>query len=169
MSKSITCCFTEHRPSSLPWHYDEQGSLFNNFRSRFKEEIIKAILEGYTHFISGMALGVDIIAAEIVLMLKSKYKGITLECAIPCRNQCDNWVTGKDRYQSIINKADKVTLVCDSDYYDGCMAKRNKYMVDNSNKVIAVFNGRRGGTQQTINMAKKAGLDVVIINPYSNK
>ena len=40
-----------------------------------------------THFISGMAIGVDMIAAEIVLELKKDYPQITLECAIPCETQ----------------------------------------------------------------------------------
>ena len=45
---------------------------------------IVALIEnvGVTHFITGMALGVDIYAAEIVLDLKSKYPHITLELSL---------------------------------------------------------------------------------------
>ena len=38
-----------------------------------------------------MALGVDMICAEIVLSLKKKYKNVVLECAIPCLNQEKQW------------------------------------------------------------------------------
>ena len=44
--------------------------------------------EGVTHFISGMAQGVDLYAAEIVLELKEQYPQITLECAIPYEQMC---------------------------------------------------------------------------------
>ena len=36
-------------------------------------------------------------------------------------------------------------------------------MVDNSNSMIAVFNGGKGGTRQTIEYAKKQKLDIIII------
>ena len=61
--KENTCCFTGHRPSKLPWGYDESGAQFELFRERLKEVIISSIQNGYTHFISGVALGFDIISA----------------------------------------------------------------------------------------------------------
>ena len=52
-----------------------------------------------THFISGMAMGVDIFAAEAVLKLKEKYPQIKLECAIPCETQANKWSEGwRNRY-----------------------------------------------------------------------
>ena len=39
------------------------------------------------HFISGMAIGVDMYAAEIVLDLKAKYPQITLEAAVPANHR----------------------------------------------------------------------------------
>ena len=54
-------------------------------KSVMRDQIVALIEnEGVTHFITGMALGVDMYAAEIVLDLKSKYPHITLESAIPC-------------------------------------------------------------------------------------
>ena len=47
--------------------------------------------EGYKHFITGMALGSDMICAEIILELKKKHSNIELECAIPCTNQTEKW------------------------------------------------------------------------------
>ena len=45
-------------------------------RNRVEDEIEKAITRGYNHFISGMAIGFDIMCAEIVLEFKKKYKNI---------------------------------------------------------------------------------------------
>ena len=45
------------------------------------------------------------------------------------------------------------------------MLERNDYMLKNSSKVIALFNGEPGGTKSTILKAKKMGLDLIIIKP----
>ena len=85
-----TCCFTGHRPKSLPFGYDEGAEGCKRLKALLTESIEKQITEnGVTHFISGMAMGVDIYAAEAVLELKEKYPHITLECAIPCGNTVD--------------------------------------------------------------------------------
>ncbi len=80
-----TCAFTGHRPQSLPFGFDESDKRCTSLKSVMRDQIVALIEnEGVTHFITGMALGVDMYAAEIVLDLKSKYPHITLESAIPC-------------------------------------------------------------------------------------
>ena len=37
------------------------------------------------------------------------------------------------------------------------MMKRNKYMVDKSDIVVAVWNGSKGGTANTVKYAKQSG------------
>ncbi len=66
----ITCCFTGHRPQSLPWKFNEKDERCLKMKEQLWNEIIKAIKNGYKTFISGMALGFDMICAEIVLELK---------------------------------------------------------------------------------------------------
>ena len=54
------------------------------------------------------------------------------------------------------------------DYYKGCMLERNRYLVDHSAKLLAVYNGeRRGGTAMTVRYAKKIGREVFVIDPYT--
>ncbi len=54
-------------------------------------------------------------------------------------------------------------------YTSDCMLKRNRYMVDNSDIVIAVWDGRSGsGTGATVNYAKKQGKKVIIIEIKRN-
>ena len=45
------------------------------------------------------------------------------------------------------------------------MQERNKYIIDNSSVLIALFNGKAGGTKQTVDYAKEKGLKIKIINP----
>lgn len=163
---SQVCCFTGHRPSALPWGYNESGIRFLVFKRKLKKAIKITIANGCCHFISGMALGVDVIAAELVLELKQTNPNIILECAIPCNNQSCKWPSQSiNRYNCILEQADKVTVVTDKPYFNGCMQKRNQYMINNSGRVIAVFNGTIGGTSQTIKSAENAGREVIIIKP----
>lgn len=163
----LICCFTGHRASQLPWGYNEHGIRFLIFKRRLRQTIISSIKIGYKYFISGMALGVDMLAAELVIELKQIYPDIILECALPCINQTAKWNDESIlRYQNILSLADKVTIVSDALYFNGCMAKRNKYMIEHSNRIIAVYNGKKyGGTYQTINMAKISKTDIVIVKP----
>lgn len=162
--KFYTCCFTGHRPSNLPWGYNEKGVKFFIFKLRLYNKIIRAINSGYIHFISGMALGIDMICAEIVLNLKKRYPNITLECAIPCTNQAEKWTNYSIvKYNNILSKADTITYVSSRKYYKGCMHNRNKYMIDNSNLLIAIYNGSNGGTKQTIQYAKSNNLNISLI------
>ena len=83
-----TCAFTGHRPQHLPFGMNENDDRCVKLKEALKEQIINLIeAEDVTHFITGMALGVDLYAAEIVLDLKACYPNITLESAIPCETQ----------------------------------------------------------------------------------
>ena len=77
-----TCAFTGHRPKGLG--YPELDERCAALKEKLRSLIMKLMEEeGVTHFISGMAQGVDMYAAEIVLELKKQHPQITLECAIP--------------------------------------------------------------------------------------
>ncbi len=163
-----TLCFTGHRPQSVNYLWNEENSECKRLKEKLKSTIINAIEnEGVSHFISGMAIGVDMICAEIVLDLKKDYPYVTLECALPCETQAARWSESyRNRYFSIIEKSDKETLL-QTHYTNDCMMKRNKYMVDKSDVVIAVWNGSKSGTGNTVNYAKQNCKKVIPINPNS--
>lgn len=73
--KTKKCAFTGHRPQSLPFGFNEADERCIALKQKLRDEIIRQIEEnGVTHFITGMAIGVDMFAAEIVLGLKSAYR-----------------------------------------------------------------------------------------------
>lgn len=166
MSDKKVCCFTGHRPQSLPFGFNEQDERCVKLKRLLREEIERQITEeGVTHFISGMAIGVDMYAAEIVLNLKAKYPHITLESAIPCETQAVKWPSVlRERYYLIASKCDKETTI-QRHYTADCMHRRNRYMVDCSDTVIAVWDGRPGGTGKTVAYAEAKGKIVILINP----
>lgn len=164
------CAFTGHRPQSLPFGFNETDERCFALKQVLRNEIINLIEnKGVTHFITGMAIGVDMYAAEIVLGLKANYPGITLESAIPCENQAAKWTEEqRDRYYDIAAKCDKETMI-QRQYTPDCMHKRNRYMVDQADYIIAVWDGRPSGTGKTVQYAQRQGKPIVIINPKTQR
>lgn len=107
-----TCAFTGHRPQHLPFGMNENDERCTDLKETLKEQIINLIeKEDVTHFITGMALGIDLYAAEIVLDLKARYPSITLERAIPCETQAVKWsMAQRERYYNIAAQCDKKTM-----------------------------------------------------------
>ncbi len=64
----------------------------------------------------------------------------------------------KKTYDLVISQADSVVTTSES-YSKTCYMKRNKYMVDHSDLLIAFVKNYRSGTGQTINYAKKQNVD----------
>lgn len=158
-------CFTGHRPNKLPWGYNESLPSCIAFKKDLYDMLEKAIQNNYNYFISGLALGIDLICAETVLELKKKYPNVKLEGAIPCANQDARWnEPSKKRYAKVVNQCD-YTNVLSSVYTDDCMNDRNKYMVEKSDVVIAIWNGKPSGTGNTVKFAKEKGCKIKIINP----
>lgn len=155
LKNGLCCCFTGHRPEKLKCSEKE-------IKNKLESAIDNAIGNGYTHFITGMARGVDIWAAEIVVERKKHYD-LNLICAIPhpefdkYRNEYE-----KGQYNRIIGQADSV-LILSTHYSRYCYQKRNKFMVDNSELVIAAFGGENGGTKNTIDYAKRKKIKIINI------
>ena len=164
--KEKTVCFTGHRSQKLPWRFNEEDERCKIMKRALLLEVEKAVQRGYRTFLCGMALGFDTICAETVIELKKDYPYIQLIGAIPCRTQDCKWSEiNKKRYKDLINKLDGIRCIYNEYIGPECMLERNKFMVDNSSLMIALFNGLSGGTKTTIDYAKRQGLDIVIIQP----
>ena len=163
-TKERTCCFTGHRPSRLPWGEDELAPGCLALKARLEEELERLYGQGYRHFITGMARGADLYFAEAVLALRGRRVGVTLEAAVPCRTQPDGWDWAeRARYQSILERCDMETMV-QQNYSRDCMLRRNRYMVERSGLVLAVYDGMgRSGTLYTLSYAMDQGVETVII------
>lgn len=56
-------------------------------------------------------------------------------------------------------------MLYEQSYKGYLMQKRNEYMVDNINELIAVWDGQSGGTANCVNYAKKKGIAITQIDP----
>ena len=158
---------TGHRPKGLPWGYNENLQSCKKFKHELCEYLENLIKGGFNHFIFGLALGIDMLFAEIIIKLKEKYDNIILEGAIPCENQSIKWSQKeKDRYKSIVSNCDIIRYIS-KNYTSTCMQERNKYIVDKCDMLLAIWNGKPSGTRNTIHMAQSKGCHIKIINPFA--
>lgn len=147
-----TCCVTGHR--DIP----EDLTVF--VRKQLEKEVDHAIADGFTYFVSGFAEGVDLMFAQVVVNRIMEGEGIFLEAAIPYAGRLD---TPNPVFQELLSCCCQVHITCQK-YKKSCFLDRNMYMLHKSQRVIAVYDGRRrGGTYFTLNRAYAQGLDVHII------
>ena len=160
-----TCCFTGHRAQKLPWRFNEKDRRCLDMIDELTIRLENAISFGYNTFMSGMALGFDMIAVETLLKLKKKHKDIKIIACVPWEAQDERWPEEqKKRYRTLLKKVDFIRCV-NKTYTDECLHERNHYMIDNSGLCIALFNGLPGGTKKTIEYAERQGVKVDIIKP----
>ena len=160
-----SCCFTGHRPGKLPWRFDEGDRRCLALKARIADALEAAYQEGYRHFLCGMAQGCDLYFCEAVLALRERHPEVTVEAAVPCPTQADNWPPDQQaRYRRLLAACDLETVVS-ARYTAGCMQRRDRYMVDRSGRIIAAYDGRSaGGTLYTLTYALRQGLETVILD-----
>lgn len=101
-----------------------------------------------THFICGNAVGVDTWAEEMVLQKKKAHPEIFLEIALPFAGHNAD----EPACQAVQRQADLVHAVGKSNYRKTALLERNRYMVDHSDFLIAVYmeSRPRSGTAKTM-------------------
>ena len=157
---------TGHRPDKLP---DKQtGYRINPCNTFVRNELRKHILEIKPEkLLSGVALGIDTIAAEICIEL-----GVKWDAIVPFKGQENYWpLEARERYHKLITAADQVVIVNPGGFASWKMQTRNQYLVDHSSKLLAVFipTERKGGTFNCIQYANKQKKEIIYINPMDYK
>lgn len=154
LKKEQSVTFTGHR--FIPY-----GKL-SMLRVALKSIILELYAKGYNNYYCGMAIGFDLLSAEVVLSLKTECEGLRLIAVVPYRNQDERFsFADKKRYHSILSRADE-TILLRENYHQGCLLRRNDYMLAHSSQVIAYFDGEnKGGTFYTCRNAQAKDLPVI--------
>jgi uncharacterized phage-like protein YoqJ len=150
---------TGHRPDKLGNEWDMKGTVSRKIYETLTEKVLE--LRPKT-LITGMALGVDILFANVAIRQK-----IPFIAAIPCYNQENKWSReAQELYVKIINNP-LCTLYFTSkrEYFPQCMQIRNKWMVDNCDVLIGVWDGSKGGTFNCIDYAISREVKIERIDP----
>ena len=178
---AMVICATGHRSDKLGCgkgdDWSSKSPKLQPVRKQIEEKL-RAILDfqilaGEKKFelISGMALGVDQLFFSVGHQLRKEYaeQGITivLTAAVPCIEQDGIWKDDcKISYAAMLKAADKKVRISNKKYEQdkGCMQRRNKFMVDNADMVLAYHDGSEGGTKNCVDYAKSVG--AVIENAF---
>ena len=137
--------FTGHRPTRLKEHLLRTEVAIRKFLEERKPDKV----------ISGMAQGVDMFAFEHAYEL-----GIPVIAAVPWWGHGNNWPkVHREEYIDNLDKAAEVVVVSEVEMFvPWVYQKRDEWMVDRCDLLVAVWDGvDGGGTYNTIQYAKKIG------------
>ena len=130
--KGKTCCVTGHR--------DLPQNEINKVKAALEHEIDAAVTDGFTCFMSGFADGVDQYFAELVLERKQTNPALELIAVIPYCKRLDS-LNKKTRTRELLEACADVVVIQEK-YLPSVYSHRNRYMVEHSDRVIAVYDGR---------------------------
>lgn len=115
-----SCCIIAE--TSPTWQKFENSMDGDSFADKL-EAIIKkqSKTNNIKTFITSLNLGIETLAAELVLKAREQNAGISLECQIPYENQAEFWCeSDRIRYFNITAASDKAYFFS-LRYYDGCV------------------------------------------------
>lgn len=166
--------FTGYRPEKLPFGYDFESEAAKKLKRSLYFEYEKLFRRDFKFFLTGGAMGSDLMAADVILELKKEYKrysgGALCLLCLPCHEHCRNWCKEELEHLEKLLSDDVVAFyVSDKPYYNGCMQVRNQYMVDTSAVLLSVYDGKPGGTRNTLEYAQRLKRKIITINPEEGK
>lgn len=164
---TFAVAFSGHRPNRLP----SSESQLSKLAIKLQLELQRLHMLGYDTVYCGMAEGADRLCYEAVLcnnLFKANIDKMQLHCVFP-------YAAASNRSSSAIRCdanddipfSDRITIISPK-YRPGCFHQRNRFLVDNSDILLTVYDGsNKGGTAYTIEYARKQGKPIIMINPYT--
>ncbi len=120
---------------------------------------------GIRTFLSGMAVGFDLAAAETVLNCKATHADIRLVAVVPFRGQQFRFSDyDRARFERILADADETILLSES-YSRGSYTIRNNYLIAHAATLITWYDGSTGGTRYTVERALAQNRKLIHLNP----
>lgn len=166
--KNKTVAFSGYRPYKLPYYGDECNPLMIEIKMTLKSVVINCIEKRFDTFLVGMALGFDTFAAETIISLKEEHD-IKLIAVIPYEEYYNEFQgEDLDRYNNTIKNSDEIVTLSNRKSRRTYHV-RNRYLVDNSSKLICYYDGRKGGTEYTYLYAVKNNLEIENIAYQTSK
>lgn len=143
---------TGHRPDKL-------GGYGADIEARLRMLAVCALNKlRPTQVISGMALGWDQAIAQAAITLE-----IPFIAAVPFAGMEKKWPqSSQEKFCAILACATEVVVVTPGGYAPWKLQKRNEWMVDHCDKLVALWDGSHGGTFNCLQYADVKG------KPYDN-
>lgn len=156
---------TGHRPVKLGLPYDLE-QLLNDSNNKIFNSLMTCIVK-YLHdinpgkVITGMALGFDQYVAYACRALSIPYSAY-----LPFIGQESKWPAASQQiYRNLLEDASEIKIISPGGYASYKMQVRNEAIVDDSDQMLACFNGSLGGTANCVKYAIKKMKPIEYINP----
>ena len=150
---NLTVSFTGHRNFRL----SEASCLERTLELLYRQ--------GKRRFMSGMAVGFDLAAAEAVLALRQKYEDVKLVAVVPFEGHDARFSTqDQARFARICRVADRVEVLSKG-YAPEVYALRNDFLVDHAQTLVAWYDGSAGGTAYTVRRALRLNRRLIHLHP----
>lgn len=152
---------TGHRPDKLGG-YDIPNPTYNHVM-RCLDDVLLELRP--SRVLTGMALGVDQWMAELCL-----FNQVPITAAVPFEGFESVWPpASQEKVRNLLTQAAKppnnVRIICDPGYQAWKLQRRNEWMVEHSDLLVAIFDGTSGGTDNCIRYARTRNKQVRIISP----
>ena len=163
LPRSGSLCFAGHRPEKLP-----QGRVLEGLTATLQYYIFRAVLKGYTTFYTGMADGIDYLAADYLFGLRLVNPQIIVIGIQPCTDYESFF---KRRGYSLPHLyamqrgVDRLVTLPGTSWDSGIFLRRDDFMVDQCSAIIAVCDNGRSGSMHTFCYAKRRNLAYCRIYP----
>lgn len=126
-----------------PWGRRRKGYLFDDYIESLVAQVYSLITRcGCKKFICGMESEIALDFAKTVLFYRDSgtAENITLECVSSCQNQkVKAYQSAQKKCGELLKLADKITHISINRTCD-CRENRDKYIVDNSDIILAYCN-----------------------------
>ena len=166
------CAITGHRPARFRWKNQENYNDCLLLKECLAEQLMQLYERGIRRFYVGGAMGVDMWCGEILLSLKEQreFSDLELAIALPFEGYNTGWSEENLRRMTGLIDRSTVTVTVGVREQPPAMSyrRRNKYMVNHADILLAVYDNARSvrsGTGMTVNYARKCNIPIILIHP----
>lgn len=167
-----SCAIIGYKPAQFKFKYNEKHRSCKRIKESLRDQIVFLHGRGVCKFYIGGSLGVDIWAGEIILHLSelSAFADLEIALVLPFEGHDSNWDDyNKRRMDYIRRHSHSVTILGSPDWSPfECYRKRNRYLVDQSDCILAVYNPAisvRGDAAAMAKLSQKKGIPITYILP----
>lgn len=165
-----SCAIMGEKPTRFKFGYKENYSLCKKIKRVMLEQIKELYETGVTRFYIGGSLGVDLWAGEMIIKLKEQtgYEAIELVVVIPYQGHTLNWDDRSKKRLDFLMKHSEWCLAAGESNCQESYVKRNDYMVDQTDCVLAICDTNMkipSASGKMLSYANKRKRKIIFINP----
>lgn len=156
-------CLTGHRPEKLPG-----GEVLKGLTAALQYYIWRSLRLGYTHYLTGLADGVDYIASAYLFRLREYNPWLCVIGVQPCEDyeqffRCRGY--SLPHLHHMQENVDRQIVLPGSAKDKGIFLRRDRLMAEHCSGILAVCEDGHSGSMYTLSYAKSLGLSYCRLYP----